>query len=178
MTFQEKQKKNKKYNSHENIIKIIKKNLSKENFTSHTKIIKFLQEKDIYITQPTLSRLLSRNMIEKDKNGIYIDVEDKIKKDYIKIILNKLNAKIEKPVICNYKINKKTNDTPFTPSMYSVYIISDMGYENFLYEVISDYIGKNNFIYTVGKGHIQIISNKINLLILMRKKLISIQNME
>ena len=98
----------------------------------------------------------------------------------ILIFLEKKNLSTTQPTLsrilrANNIIKNSSNN--YKPGLYFILIKVDMGYENFLYEVLSDYLGKKFFMYIVGHGCIQVLYNNIKTLNSIHIKLKNIKNL-
>ena len=177
MTLEERYKKTNDSTYNDQILKVIRQNLNKYEFKKQKEILNFLEKKKLSTTQPTLSRILRDNNIIKNSSGIYEDIDDKIKSQRLSEILNRSNVSISKPMIYGAYLNDIEDENKYKPVLYFIFIKVDIGYENFLYEVLSDYLGKKFFMYIVGHGCIQVLYNNIKTLNSIHIKLKNIKNL-
>lgn len=181
MTFEDKYKRVTDDSSQDKILQVIRKNLKTHKFKTHNDFITFLKDQNLYITQPTLSRLLNDNKIEKNAIGIYEDMVDKMKSYQLCEMLNRSNANVYRPMVYSFYLNSTKDEkyeSEHTPAMYFIFIKVDIGYENFLYEILSDYLGKNLFSYMVGNGCIHLFYKNIKTLDSIYKILKKIQKLD
>ena len=177
MTLEEKYKKTNDSTYNDRILKAIRQNLNKYKFKTQEEILIFLKKKNLSTTQPTLSRILRANNIIKNSSNIYEDIDEKIKSQRLSEIFNRSNASICKPMIYSAYLNDTENENNYKPGLYFILIKVDIGYENFLYEVLSDYLGKKIFMYIVGHGCIQVLYNNIKTLNSIHIKLKNIKKL-
>ncbi|HBF8686546.1 hypothetical protein KWV42_10410 [Clostridioides difficile] len=137
-------------------LNIIKKNLNKGKFKSHKQVEQFLADKEIYLSQASISRLFNANSIKKNDDGYYEDFIKRDKKLVLSNFFSQHNCKIYKPMIYGHYISKEGEISD--NGMYTLLIKVDNGYENYLYELIADFWGKSNLICIVGNNCIQILS--------------------
>ena len=135
---------------------IIKKNLKKEKFKSHKQVEEFLASKKIYISQASISRLFNNNMIKKNDDGYYEDFIKRNKKLALNNFFSQHNCKIYKPMIYGNYVSKEGDI--INNGIYALLINVDNGYENYLYELISDFWGKSNLMCITGHNYIQILN--------------------
>lgn len=150
--------KNKKIQQQDELkaLDIIKKNLINEKFKSHKQVEEFLSDKQIHISQASISRLFNTNGIKKNDDGYYEDSIKKNKKLALNNFFSQHNCKIYKPMIYgNYISNDGKIDSK---GMYTLLIKVDNGYENYLYELIADLLDKSNLLCIVGNNCIQILN--------------------
>ncbi|MEG2727433.1 MAG: hypothetical protein RR904_07515 [Bacilli bacterium] len=146
-------------------IELIKKNLKKMKFRTQQEIIDFLENNNIHISQGSVSTYLNENNIHKNEDGYYEDVNARSREYLVNELLLKSHAKIFEPKIYGVDLNQDNS----VNNLYFIFIKLDLGYENFLYEVLSDYLPKE-FSYLVGHGCIQIfINTKKNINVLYNK---------
>ncbi|TQW29550.1 hypothetical protein, partial [Clostridioides difficile] len=137
--------------SGEEIINLIKENLGKKYFSSHKDMIEFLKNKGIRISQPRISYYLNKYNIHKNKIGYYEDFSANARDSLLKEIFLKSNVKIYEPKVYGVNVDSNTKND----SLFFIFIKIDLGYENFLCELLSNYFSKE-FSYLVGHGCIQI----------------------
>ncbi|WP_027703181.1 hypothetical protein [Metaclostridioides mangenotii] len=138
-------------------IRLLRFNLTKKKFINQNEILDFLNQENIYISQSTLSRLLKENNIEKNNSGIYEDINEKCKFERLSELMYRSNAKVYEPLVYGFSESIEGSEETIDTKLYFIFLKLDVGYENFLYEVLSDYLGKNIFSYIVGHGCIHII---------------------
>ncbi len=197
--------KNKKIQQQDELkaLDIIKKNLINEKFKSHKQVEEFLADKQIYLSQASISRLFNTNCIKKNNDGYYEDFIKKNRKLALINFFSQHDCKIYKPMIYgNYVSNDGQIDSKgigyyedfikknrklalinffsqhdckiYKPMIYGNYVSNDgqidskgiytllinvdNGYENYLYELISDFWGKSNLMCITGHNYIQILN--------------------
>lgn len=150
--------KNKKIQQQDELkaLDIIKKNLINEKFKSHKQVEEFLADKQIYLSQASISRLFNTNCIKKNNDGYYEDFIKKNRKLALINFFSQHDCKIYKPMIYgNYVSNDGQIDSK---GIYTLLINVDNGYENYLYELISDFWCKSNLMCITGHNYIQILN--------------------
>jgi len=140
--------------SPEQMIDLIKENLKKKYFCSHNDIINFLENEGIKISQPRISYYLNKYNIRKNKLGYYEDFSANVRDSLLQEIFFKSNVNIYEPKVYGVNIDSNTKKD----LLFFIFIKIDLGYENFLCEVLSNYFSKE-FSYLVGHGCIQIFIN-------------------
>lgn len=140
------------------LIKFLKPHLKKEKFRTQKEVEAFCNKKNLYPSQSNISKLFKSNMIEKNSDGYYVDLKEEHYKKSISIFFNDTETKISKPMIHSNFVSETGEIRE--KAVYSIIIITDGSIE-YLYELISSYLGKDKLIYNTGKNNIQIMHTSL-----------------
>lgn len=140
------------------LIEFLKPHLKTKKFKTQKEVEAFCNEKNLYPSQSNISKLFKSNMIEKNSLGYYVDLKEEHYKKSISIFFNDNETKISTPMLNTSFISKKGEI--LKDGLYSIIIHTD-GNVEYLYELISNYLYKDKYLYITGKNNIQIMHTSL-----------------